>query len=117
MATTLLRVVVGAAALVTVAYAQWDLTARLSVARTGHTATLLRDGRVLVAGGSPDRGATCINTAEVYDPATGLYVRTGAPCVACTYWYSLAPSSFFFRATDGRRRRRCVRRGASTRQR
>jgi large repetitive protein len=76
MATTLLRVVVGAAALVTVAYAQWDLTARLSVARTGHTATLLRDGRVLVAGGSPDRGATCINTAEVYNPATGLWTPT-----------------------------------------
>jgi N-acetylneuraminic acid mutarotase len=38
-------------------------------ARTGHSATLLPDGQVLVAGG---------NTAELFDPATGTWTATGA---------------------------------------
>jgi hypothetical protein len=70
----LVYVVAVVAALAVAACAQWAATAPLSVARTGHTATLLKNGRVLVAGGSADRGATCLNTAEVYDPATGRYV-------------------------------------------
>jgi hypothetical protein len=54
---------------------KWSTTGALAGPRTGHTATLLRDGRVLVVGGqqddrgvSPDRN---ILTAELYDPATG----------------------------------------------
>ena len=46
-------------------------TGNLNVARYKHTAALLPDGRVLVAGGSDARdwhGTT--NSAEIYDPRT-----------------------------------------------
>ena len=47
-------------------------TGSMSTARYGHSATLLLDGRVLVAGGDGGR------TAELYDPASGLFVATGS---------------------------------------
>jgi hypothetical protein len=48
----------------------WTSVGGLAQARTGHTATVLGDGRVLVAGGeSAARGARrSLNSAEVYDP-------------------------------------------------
>ena len=48
----------------------WTTVGGLAQARTGHTATVLGDGRVLVAGGeSAARGARrSLNSAEVYDP-------------------------------------------------
>ncbi|HSQ32340.1 MAG TPA: kelch repeat-containing protein [Gemmatimonadaceae bacterium] len=57
------------------------LTGSMSVSRSLHSATLLPDGRVLVAGGySGDpfsgSGAAKLETAEVYDPATGSFTRT-----------------------------------------
>ncbi|WP_235216819.1 kelch repeat-containing protein, partial [Archangium violaceum] len=44
-------------------------------ARSGHTATLLPDGRVLVTGGT--HSGTEQSSAEVYDPATGLWSAAG----------------------------------------
>ena len=45
-------------------------------ARAAHTATTLRDGRVLVAGGFM-REENSAAGAEVYDPATGMFTATG----------------------------------------
>ena len=47
--------------------------------RNGNSATTLRDGRVLVAGGSNRLGSAGgpLDTAELFDPATGTLSRTG----------------------------------------
>jgi len=60
----------------------WTRTGALHDARQYHTATLLHDGRVLVVGGSRGTvGATAGNvylaSAELYDPVTGIWTRTG----------------------------------------
>ena len=47
----------------------------MSVAREAHTATLLPDGRVLVAGGT---GAENYATAEIYDPSAALFLPTAS---------------------------------------
>jgi hypothetical protein len=51
-------------------------TGPMANARTGHTATLLSDGRVLVTGGLADKDA--LASAEIYDPETGTFGPTGS---------------------------------------
>jgi len=57
----------------------WSGTGGMTEARTNHTATLLSDGRVLVAGGrigpNGDRSA---KSAELYDPGSGTWSATGS---------------------------------------
>jgi hypothetical protein len=55
-------------------------TAQMTIAHEGHTATLLSDGRVLLAGGA--YAGRPIVTAELYDPATGMFRATGSMSVA-----------------------------------
>jgi hypothetical protein len=54
----------------------FNATGSMTVPREGHTATMLRDGRVLVAGGS-DNGIHTLDSAEIYDPSSGTFYRTG----------------------------------------
>lgn len=56
-------------------------TGSLTTARNVHTATLLLDGRVLIAGGN-DAEAHSVATAEIYDPTTGTFSPTGSMAVA-----------------------------------
>jgi len=69
------------------ALGNWTATGSMRVPRFGHTATLLTDGKVLVAGGCVKEGAKakgsavgCLEvaaSAEVYDPATGRWKPVG----------------------------------------
>jgi hypothetical protein len=58
----------------------WTRTADLNEAHSQHTATLLQDGKVLVASGdSPyDVYDEANGTAEIYDPSTAAWSNTGS---------------------------------------
>ncbi|MDM0109063.1 kelch repeat-containing protein [Variovorax sp. J22R24] len=76
-----------------VAPGTWLPTASMGQARTNHTASLLADGTVLVAGGYDD--SDTLATAEFYAPSTGLWSITNP----------MSESRFFHTATvlsDGR---------------
>ena len=53
----------------------------MNVARNSHTATLLPDGKVLIAGGR-DSSNNFLSSAEIFDPATGLFTPTGSLATA-----------------------------------
>src|SRR5262249_23734757 len=56
----------------------------MTMTRSEHTATLLPDGRVLIAGGEP---GLALSTAELYDPSSRTFTRTG-DLVAPAAWHT-----------------------------
>jgi hypothetical protein len=54
----------------------WTITGHLAISRYAHTATLLADGRVMIAGGSTVTGET--SSCEIYDSLTGSWTQTGS---------------------------------------
>src|SRR6202035_2437738 len=58
----------------------WVTTGSLGTARYQHTATLLPNGKVLVAGGYD--GNSYLGSAELYDPATRRWSTTGSLATA-----------------------------------
>lgn len=62
-------------ALVTVPPVGFQSTGSMSVGRNRHTATLLSDGRVLLAGGTSPYGY--YYSSEVFDPSTGTFSAVG----------------------------------------
>src|SRR5215469_2707958 len=61
-----------ATATVTVAPSGFTETGSMHSARSGHTATLLKDGRVLIVGGGSD------DTVELFDPTSATFSFTGS---------------------------------------
>jgi hypothetical protein len=57
--------------------AAFTSTGSMSTARMGQTATLLFNGKVLIAGGVTSEDTTAVATAELYDPLTGAFTATG----------------------------------------
>src|SRR5438270_826302 len=58
----------------------WSFTGNLSAGRLyGHTATLLPNGKILIVGGIFSNGLSQgeLSSAELYDPATGMWTITG----------------------------------------
>jgi WD40 repeat protein len=58
---------------------QLSTALRMNMGRAAHTATLLADGKVLIAGGFREEGTAeiAIASAEVYDPKTNTFSPTG----------------------------------------
>jgi len=57
---------------------KWSATGPMAKPRAAHTATLLRTGEVLVAGGVLGGHDPLVSTAELYDPSTGSWSPTGS---------------------------------------
>jgi hypothetical protein len=69
--------ITGSAELYDPAAGTWSLTGSLTTARSGHTATLLANGKILVSGGHASGAGGATASAELYDPVAGTWSPTG----------------------------------------
>ena len=61
----------------------WSPTGDMTTPRVYHRAARLPDGKVLVAGGiSTDFVGSALSSAEIYDPTTGSWTKTGSMATA-----------------------------------
>jgi hypothetical protein len=60
---------------IAVSITQFQTTGNMEVARVSHTATLLNDGEVLIAGGTD--GNVILSSAELFNPTSGIFTPTG----------------------------------------
>jgi hypothetical protein len=58
-------------------------TGNMTAQRSSHTATLLRNGKVLITGGQNADGV--LTSAELFDPAAGTFTSTGSMTTARSY--------------------------------
>jgi WD40 repeat protein len=61
--------------------ASFSLTGSMQARRSSHTATLLNNGKVLIAGGKDTTG-TALAAAELFDPSTNAFISTGNMSIA-----------------------------------
>ncbi len=64
----------------------WSYAAPMLAARYTHTATLLPDGRVLVAGGYDNSWG--VGSAEIYDPVANTWTSAGTMSVTDRFWHT-----------------------------
>jgi hypothetical protein len=69
----------------------WTSTGSMATPRVSHTATPLPNGKVLIAGGANADGK--LASAEVYDPATGMFTPTGSMNAARATHAMIAPGA------------------------
>lgn len=75
-------------------------TGSMASARGSQTATLLNNGKVLVAGGA-DSSGNAIATAEIYDPSNGSFSSTGSMITARAHFAATLLSSGKVLVTGG----------------
>ena len=68
--------VLGSAEIYDPATDTWSAVAPMTTPRIGHTMTVLRDRRVLVAGGTTAGPDAKVASAELFDPSTGTWTAT-----------------------------------------
>jgi len=77
----------------------WTRTGSMANARSGHTATLLPNGQVLVAGGNGD--ASTLTNCELYNPSTGTWSATGGMNVSRAFHIATLLPNGLVLAADG----------------
>jgi hypothetical protein len=80
-----LRVIISGVSSNTISFTVTSAGAQLNTSRYGHSATMLDNGTVLVAGGinCPSAGScTYLNSAELYNPSSGHFTNTGSMLAA-----------------------------------